>query len=79
MSVTLTRVQDLMLTVRPWKFSSTEKIKASFCGIPLTLYPHLRAIFTAVSTASAPVFMGKIMSNPNSLVAYSAKRGNTSL
>lgn len=48
-----------MHTVRPWKFSSTEKTSASFCGIPLTLYPHLRATLTAVSTASAPVFMGR--------------------
>ena len=30
--------------------------------IPLILYPHLRAVLIAVSTASAPVFMGKAMS-----------------
>ena len=43
-------------------------------GTPLTSYPHLRAALMAVSTASAPVFIGSTISRPASS-ASSAQNG----
>ena len=67
------------VTVLPWKLSATLNTMASFCGTPLTLYAHFRATLTAVSTASAPVFIGRTMSKPKYCVTNFAKRGKTSL
>ena len=50
-----------MVIVRPWKLPSQTMISASFSGTPLTSYPHLRTTLIAVSTASAPLFMGKTL------------------
>lgn len=66
-----------MVVVRPWKLSAATTILAWPSGTPLTSYPHLRAVFTAVSTASAPVFIGSTISLPHSAassVQKSAKR-----
>ncbi|OIQ78667.1 hypothetical protein GALL_396280 [mine drainage metagenome] len=49
---------EMIVVVRPWKFPEATTIVAWSWGTPLTSYPHLRAAFTAVSTASAPVFIG---------------------
>ena len=48
-----------MVVVRPWKLSVATMISASPAGTPLTWYPHFRAALIAVSTASAPVFIGR--------------------
>jgi len=50
------------VTVRPWKLSRHTIISACPSGTPFTVYPHLRAALTAVSTASAPEFIGSIIS-----------------
>ncbi len=48
-----------MVVVRPWKFCSQTTISCAPAGTPFTYWPHLRAALMAVSTASAPVFMGR--------------------
>ena len=63
-----------MVVVRPWKLPSATMMVASCAGIPLTVYPHLRATLIAVSTASAPEFIGTTMSLPVR-VARSAQNG----
>ena len=45
----------------------------------MTSYPHLRLTFIAVSTASAPEFIGKIMSLPLSWASAWANPPNLSL
>jgi len=64
----------MIVVVRPWKFPSKATITASPSGTPLTSYPHLRAVLIAVSTASAPVFIGSTISMPAS-AASSAQNG----
>ena len=63
-----------MVVVRPWKLPSNTTMTASPSGTPLTSYPHLRAVLIAVSTASAPVFIGSTISMPASS-ASSAQNG----
>ena len=63
-----------IVVVRPWKLPSKATMTASPSGTPLTSYPHLRAVLIAVSTASAPVFIGSTMSMPASS-ASSAQNG----
>ena len=68
-------VEKLMIVVvRPWKFPSNAMITAWSAGTPLTVYPHLRATLIAVSTASAPVFIGSTTSMP-ARSASSAQNG----
>ncbi len=58
-------VEKLMIvTVRPWKLCSQVMISCLPFSTPLTRLPHRRAVFKAVSTASAPVFIGRTMSLP---------------
>ena len=64
----------MIVVVRPWKLPPNATITASFAGTPLTSYPHLRATLIAVSTASAPVFIGRTISMPASS-ASSAQNG----
>src|SRR6266516_2794942 len=54
----------MIVVVRPWKLPSKATMTASSAGTPLTSYPHLRAVLIAVSTASAPVFIGSTISRP---------------
>jgi len=54
----------MIVVVRPWKLLAQQMISVWFLGIPLTCSPHLRAALMAVSTASAPEFMGKIIGLP---------------
>jgi len=56
---------EMMVVVRPWKFPAATTMDAWSAGTPLTWYPHLRATLMAVSTASAPVFIGSTMSRPH--------------
>ena len=63
---------ETIVVVRPWKLPSATMIVARPAGVPLTSYPHLRAVLIAVSTASAPVFMGSIISVPVNAVSLSA-------
>src|SRR6266571_6398477 len=68
-------VEKLMIVVvRPWKLPSKATMTAWPAGTPLTSYPHLRAVLIAVSTASAPVFIGSTISMPAS-AASSAQNG----
>ena len=53
------------VVVRPWKFPANVRISALPSGIPLTLYPHFREALIAVSTASAPEFIGSIRRYPD--------------
>lgn len=45
-------------------------ISALFGSIPLTSYAQRQVAFKAVSTASAPVFIGKALSLPASLQIF---------
>ena len=47
--------------VRPAKLPSQAMISAWPSGTPFTSWAHLRAALSAVSTASAPVFIGSTM------------------
>ena len=62
----------MMPIVRPWKLPSTLSTLALPSAMPFFSYPHLRASLIAVSTASAPVFIGSTMSNPNISVSFFA-------
>ena len=53
-----------MVVVRPWKLPSITMIDAWSAGTPLTWWPQRRLSLMAVSTASAPVFIGSTMSLP---------------
>ena len=64
----------MMVIVRPWKLPPATMMVALSAGTPLTSYPHLRAIFSALSTPSAPLFIGSTMSMPASS-ASSAQNG----
>ncbi len=54
----------MIVVVRPWKLPVQTMISAWSAGIPFDSYPQRRAALTAVSTASAPVFIGNAMSCP---------------
>ena len=56
--------KEMMVVVLPWKLLLQTTIWACPSGIPFTVCPHLRVIFMAVSTPSAPVFMGNRLSKP---------------
>lgn len=72
-------VEKLMIVVvRPWKLFAATMIFAMPSGTPFTRYPHLRAVFTAVSTASAPVFIGSTDSMPHSSASCVQKSANRS-
>lgn len=72
-------VEKLMtVVVRPWKLLPATTIFARPSGTPLTRYPHFRAVFTAVSTASAPVFIGSTISMPHSDASSRQKSANRS-
>ena len=68
-----------MVVVRPWKLFSQTMISAWSCGMPLRVYPQRRTALMAVSTASAPVFIGSTISMPQSCASSATKRGNWSL
>ena len=51
-----------MVVVRPWKFSAHTMISCLPFAMPFFSAPQRRAILSAVSTASAPVFMGRAIS-----------------
>jgi hypothetical protein len=68
-----------IVVVRPWKLPSATTIVARSAGTPLTSYAHLRATLTALSTASAPVFMGSTMSRPVRAARDSANSASWSL
>jgi hypothetical protein len=55
---------DTIVVVRPWKLPSIATMVACSSGTPLTRYPHLRLTLMAVSTASAPEFIGRTISLP---------------
>ncbi len=54
---------------RPWKLPAHTMISARSAGMPLILWPHLRAALSAVSTASAPPLAGSARSSPVSVVS----------
>ena len=54
----------VIVIVRPWKLPSHAMIAARPSGMPLILWPHLRAALIAVSTASAPPLAGSTRSEP---------------
>eukprot|EP01139_Manchomonas_bermudensis_P000707 Amastigsp_a765_530.p4 type:complete len:186 gc:universal Amastigsp_a765_530:938-381(-) len=70
---------EMHAVVRPWKQPQHESTRALPYGTPLTSYAHFLAILSAVSTPSAPVFIGSTRSYPNVRVIFSAKSGNLSL
>ena len=49
---------------RPWKLPLHTITSARSCGMPLTLWPHLRTALSAVSTDSAPPEAGSARSSP---------------
>lgn len=51
-----------MEMVRPWKFSCAAIIFVWPAGTPFMSEAHFRAIFSAVSTASAPEFISNTLS-----------------
>ena len=55
---------DTIVIVRPWKLFLQTMISCRPTGIPFTFSPHLRAALNAVSTASAPEFIGRATSIP---------------
>ncbi len=59
--------------VRPWKLPLATMMLARSAATPLTSTPHLRATLTALSTASAPVFIGSTMSLPASAASSVVK------
>jgi len=62
----------MIVVVRPWNEFAATTMFARSSGMCLTRYPHLRAALMAVSTASAPVFMGSMVSVPVREVSASA-------
>ena len=61
-----------IVIVRPWKLPWHAMISARPSGMPLTLWPHLRAALSAVSTASAPPLAGSTRSSPVSCASRSS-------
>ncbi len=68
-----------MVMVRPWKLLEQTMISAWSGSTPLRSYPHLRATLMAVSTASAPVFIGSTASCRDSRARSAQKRPSWSL
>ncbi len=68
----------ITVVVRPWKLPPATTIFAISPGTPFTRYPHLRAVFTALSTASAPVFTGSTISIPHSSASSVQNAANRS-
>lgn len=68
-----------MVVVRPWKLSAATTIVARPGSTPFTSYAHLRASLMALSTASAPVFIGSTMSWPVNSASDSANPASRSL
>ena len=64
----------MIVVVRPWKLLRATMIVPCPAGTPLTSAPHLRATLMALSTASAPLFIGSTMSLPHSC-ARAAQNG----
>ena len=64
-----------MVVVRPWKLSAQTMISALSFVMPLTFSPHLRAALMAVSTASAPEFMGSTFVVAGQLADFLAEQG----
>ena len=62
---------DTGTSVRPWKLSVQEMILASPSGTPFTSYAQRRAALMAVSTASAPVFIGSTAALPVRAATFS--------
>ena len=60
-----------MVLVRPWKLPRATRISAWPSAMPLTRWPQRRAHLIAVSTASAPVFIGSARSKPASRHSFS--------
>ncbi|MPM69764.1 hypothetical protein SDC9_116712 [bioreactor metagenome] len=55
---------ETIVIVLPWKLLAHTIISCIPSSTPLTKFPHLLAVFKAVSTASAPVFIGRTMFLP---------------
>ena len=68
-----------MVVVRPWKLPAITTMDAWSAGTPLTSYPHRRLALIAVSTASAPVFIGSTRSLPASAARSRANGPSWSL
>lgn len=77
--VTQAKTNLIIPIVRPWKLSATLRTTAFPSGTPFFSYAHFRASLMAVSTASAPVFMGSTMSYPNISVICCANFPNIEL
>jgi hypothetical protein len=68
-----------IVVVRPWKLPAATTICARPAGTPFTWWPQRRATLIAVSTASAPVFIGSTSSIPASAARSRAKGPRRSL
>jgi hypothetical protein len=68
--------KPVMAIERPWKLPRQAMISARPSGMPLILWPHLRAALMAVSTASSPVFTGSARSSPVSRVSRCRNGGS---
>src|SRR5690606_34482222 len=71
--------RETAVIVRPWKFPLHAMISALFSSTPLTSYAQRRAALKAVSTASAPVFIGNAISLPEILQIISYHGASISL
>lgn len=71
--------KETTVVVRPWKFPPATTIRAAPGRTPFTRYPQARATFTADSTASAPVFIGRTASVPVSAARSRWNAGSRSL
>ena len=71
--------RPMIVIERPWKLPSQAMISARSSGTRFTLYAHLRAALSAVSTASSPVFTGSARSMPVSRHSRARNGGSRSL
>jgi len=55
---------ETIVVVRPWKLPPMTMIVPQSSGRPLVRLPHRRVTLIAVSTASAPEFIGRMRSLP---------------
>ena len=62
----------MIVVVRPWKLPAATIISGS--AMPFTRLAQRRAALIAVSTASAPVFIGRATSSPVSCAEFLEKR-----
>ena len=65
--------KPMMVLVRPWKLPRATRMRWRPSGMPLTRWPQRRAHLIAVSTASAPVFIGSARSKPVTCESFSRK------